>query len=173
MVHHEYGAKVHPDPRMKAFKPIICDHILTFQFISHFRNQRYCVPPLHKIVTTATLDAGGVMFSKRKEYKFDLDGLELVLPATFYLAYYDELRNAKRPEMIRNYSFYGLGGWLYNLALHPPQRKKLLAMLAPHVHEAEAIASAENEHFNQTFVDKPPPGVALKRRPVTKKVGKA
>jgi hypothetical protein len=126
------------------------------------------LPVLSEVLTGVHhFDLGGVMMADRHEYPLLVDGLDLRVPATDFAHVYEALRE-REPEYVGGARFYGMNGWLRNVALLPAQRDFVLSQMQRLLPEALATASIENAEFNRRMVDARPPNTALRRRPVGK-----
>jgi hypothetical protein len=106
----------------------------------------------HKPQDSAWLDLGGIAHVNRKIYTLDpIDGLILTVPAKDVGDYLDILaaRAERKPEKIGEGSYYTIPSMHLGILLSINQCILLALKLRAIVAEADAIASVENEAFNQ------------------------
>jgi hypothetical protein len=101
---------------------------------------------------SAWLDLGGIAQVNRKIYRLDpIDGLILTVPARDVGDYLDILaaRAERKPERIGEGSYYTIPSMHLGILLSINQCILLALRLRGIVAEADAIASVENDAFNQ------------------------
>jgi len=122
--------------------------------------------PTDLVIGAAWLDLGGIARVDRKIYDLDLgDGLNITVPARDVEDYINIIKSRQeRPEEIDGKLFLTIPAMHVNVFLSLPRVAILLDHLQKILPEASAIATAENDHFNKSFVDDPKPNVVAPRR---------
>lgn len=117
----------------------------------------------------ATLDLGGIMWVHRKEYRFEIDGLPIMIPAAHVSGYIEAMGNGLLTEKLGEVEFHPLNSGRFWITCFYPRhivelRQKLMELLP----EASAFEAIENKKFNDDLIDNPVSKryVVAERRPV-------
>lgn len=99
------------------------------------------------------LDIGGMMWAGRHEYKFDLQGLQIVVPATDVDVFSGVIENMLNNEPSERFKdgepLYAVKSFRRTLVLPRAVLEELRTALRDRAPEASAIAAAENARLNE------------------------